>query len=66
MALSREYHGVYGLIASLFLMELFSDFYLTGELIFDPFGVILFITGTFFYLAARLLDKKTSFLEVKK
>jgi hypothetical protein len=62
MALSREYHGVLGLISSLFLVELVSDLYLTGELLFDPFWVITLTVGTLFYLTVRLLDKKTSFL----
>jgi hypothetical protein len=66
MALSREYHGVLGLISSLFMMELVSDFYLTGEFLFDRFWVIARAMGMFFYLTVRLLDKKTSLLEAEK
>jgi protein-S-isoprenylcysteine O-methyltransferase Ste14 len=65
MALFREYHGVYGLISSLFLMELASDFYIAGELRFDPVWAVLFIGGTFFYATTRFLVKKTSFLKPK-
>jgi protein-S-isoprenylcysteine O-methyltransferase Ste14 len=56
MALSREYHGVFGLISALFLMELISDFYLTGEFFFDSFWLITLAIGILFYLTVRLLD----------
>jgi protein-S-isoprenylcysteine O-methyltransferase Ste14 len=65
MALSREYHGVYGLILTLFSMELLSDFHLEGELVLDPFWAAIFTVGTLFYLTIRFLDKKTSFLKLK-
>jgi protein-S-isoprenylcysteine O-methyltransferase Ste14 len=65
MALVREYHGVYGLIASLFLMELASDFYINKELSFDLVWAILFIGGTFFYTTVRFLVRTTSFLKIE-
>jgi protein-S-isoprenylcysteine O-methyltransferase Ste14 len=58
MALFREYHGVYGLILSLFSMELASDFYMGKGLKFDLVWVILLMTGTFFYATVRFLAKK--------
>jgi hypothetical protein len=47
MALFREYHGIYGLISSLFLMEVVGDFYI-HKLRFDLVWVTFFISGTFF------------------
>jgi protein-S-isoprenylcysteine O-methyltransferase Ste14 len=66
MAFSREYHGVYGLISALFLLELLSDFYLEGKLLLDSFWLAVFTVGTLFYLTVRFLDKKTSFLKAEK
>lgn len=65
MALSREYHGVYGLVSTLFLMELLSDYYIHGKLLFDSFWVVIFFTGTLFYVTIRFLDKKTYFLKTE-
>ncbi|MDR1242503.1 MAG: isoprenylcysteine carboxylmethyltransferase family protein [Deltaproteobacteria bacterium] len=63
IALSKEYHGAYGLISSLFLMELASDFCVNKELKFDLVWTSFFISGTFFYMIIRFLVKKTSFLK---
>jgi protein-S-isoprenylcysteine O-methyltransferase Ste14 len=64
MAISREYHGVYGLISTLFLLELLCDVYLEKKLVWDPFWICLFTIGTIFYLTVRFLDKKTSLLKI--
>jgi hypothetical protein len=61
MALSREYHGVFGLISSLFLMELASDFRVNKELSLDLVWAIFFISGTVFYMITRFLVKKRLF-----
>jgi hypothetical protein len=62
MAISREYHGVYGLVSAMFFVEILTDAYLGGPFAPDPFWICLFTACTLFYLAARFLDKKTLFL----
>ncbi|MDR1012136.1 MAG: isoprenylcysteine carboxylmethyltransferase family protein [Opitutaceae bacterium] len=64
MALTREYHGVYGLILAMFLMEFSTDLYLTGHFVLDDFWLGLLAAGTLFYLTVRLLKKKTQILAI--
>jgi protein-S-isoprenylcysteine O-methyltransferase Ste14 len=66
MALSREYHGVYGMIFALFATELITDFYLKGKLVVDLFWAVIFAVGTIFYFTARYLGKKTTFFKVEE
>jgi protein-S-isoprenylcysteine O-methyltransferase Ste14 len=63
-ALAREYHGVYGLLATMFALETLADYYLNGALVSDYFWLGIFIVGTLFYLSVRFLHKRTQFLAV--
>lgn len=60
MALSREYHGLYGLVAAMFLLETLGDFYTRGVFTLDGCWAAIMAAGTAFYLSVRFLVKKTS------
>ena len=64
MALSREYHGVYGLVCVMFFWETLTDLYINDGLMFDTFWKCTFTITTLFYLVVRFLDKKTHFLAI--
>ena len=66
MALFREYHGIYGLIAALTAMEILGDFYLTHTFVLDTFWLVLFSLGTCFYLTVRFLVKCTDVLRIER
>jgi protein-S-isoprenylcysteine O-methyltransferase Ste14 len=63
MALRREYHGVFGVIASLAFLEVLGDYCLTRALVIDSFWLALFAAGSCFYLVCRVLAKRTTILE---
>jgi protein-S-isoprenylcysteine O-methyltransferase Ste14 len=62
-ALSLEFHGLFGLVSALFLLETLSDIAALGRPRLDPVWAGLFAGAALFYLAVRLLVKRTSLLE---
>jgi protein-S-isoprenylcysteine O-methyltransferase Ste14 len=63
MALKREYHGVFGIIIVMTFLEVLGDFYLTKTFVIDDFWLIIFLSGSLFYLICRFLVKRTTILE---
>ncbi len=64
-ALTREYHGVYGLVATLFALEVLGDFYLNHSIVIDRFWLAIFSVATVFYLTVRFLVRRTTLLKVE-
>lgn len=69
--LKREYHSLFGLASSLFLVhciiilfEAFFDLNL-GFIVLEPILTVFFIISALIYLITRVLSKKTKILEVK-
>jgi protein-S-isoprenylcysteine O-methyltransferase Ste14 len=63
--LHREYHGLYGLIASLTILKLVCDVRVNHSVVFDPVWMVLFAVGTSFYLLVRIFVKYTRILHVE-
>jgi len=61
----REYHGFYGLIATLTAMELIGDFIIKRDFTIDMVWGWIFIVSTGFYLFIRYLAKRTGVLYVE-
>jgi protein-S-isoprenylcysteine O-methyltransferase Ste14 len=64
MALSREYHGLYGLVVTLSALEFIADCLLHKTVVVDMAWISVFIAGTAFYLTVRFLVKRTTMLKV--
>jgi protein-S-isoprenylcysteine O-methyltransferase Ste14 len=61
----REYHGVFGLIVALAVLEFISDLCVKHSVIFDPVWIVICTTGAAFYLLVRFLVKCTRVLHVE-
>ena len=63
--LKREYSGFFGFLASMFIVELFGDWIVTGKLHFDLAWLVILAVGLLIYLTLRTLKKKTRLLHVE-
>ena len=64
IVLRREYSGLYGVIASLALLETVGDAVVTGHWIFDRMWVVVFVGTTVLYLGLMALKRRTGMLSV--
>jgi len=61
----REYHGLFGLIAVMTVLEFVSDFFVHRTIVIDSVWVAIFTVGAIFYLVVRFLVKYTGILHVE-
>ncbi|MDR1290830.1 MAG: isoprenylcysteine carboxylmethyltransferase family protein [Planctomycetaceae bacterium] len=61
----REYHGFYGLIATMTAIEHVSEIIINKALVVDPIWISLFAVSTIIYLTVRILAKYTKTLHVE-
>jgi len=64
MVLRREYSGLYGVIASLTLLEAVGNFIVEGRLELDTMWTVLFATTTIVYVVLLSLKRRTRLLAV--
>jgi protein-S-isoprenylcysteine O-methyltransferase Ste14 len=64
-AIKREYQGLFGLVVTLFTIELILEFYLNRSWFVQTMWAGILILNTFLYLFVRILHLKTSFLNVE-
>ncbi|MDR1053924.1 MAG: isoprenylcysteine carboxylmethyltransferase family protein [Planctomycetaceae bacterium] len=61
----REYHGFYGLIAAMTVMEHVGEVVVHKTIVVDPVWVSLFCISTIIYIIVRIIAKCTNFLHVE-
>ncbi|MDR1385903.1 MAG: isoprenylcysteine carboxylmethyltransferase family protein [Planctomycetaceae bacterium] len=61
----REYHGFYGLIIAMTVLEFIGDIIVLQKMTMDWFWGTLFVSGTIIYIVVRILAKKTHYLKVE-
>jgi len=64
-AIKKEYHTFIAIIASFTFIEILSEFFISGKIIFDQMWVIIFFSGTLTYLIIRIIHKKSEILKVQ-
>ena len=63
VALGREYHGFFGVIAAMFILDAVGEFVISGRISFDLLWTAMFLSGALFFVTVRFLRKRTSLLK---
>jgi hypothetical protein len=61
----REYHGFYGLIATMTAIEHVSEIIINKAIVVDPIWISIFAVSTIIYLTIRIFAKYTNKLHVE-
>ena len=64
-ALRKEFHGIFGVIATFFLMDLIGVYSVQRRLVLNSFWIYFFFAGVLFYIIMMILKKKTKILSVE-
>jgi len=64
-ALRKEFHGIFGVIATFFLMDLIGVYSVQKMLVFNQFWIYFFLAGLLFYIIMMILKKRTKILRVE-
>lgn len=63
VALGREYHGLFGVIAAMFILDVAGEAMISRRISFDPLWTAMFLLGALFFVTVRFLKKRTSVLK---
>lgn len=64
-AINREYSTFFAIILTFSLLDVISEFFLNGRLVFDRMWVIMFSFALMIYLIVRIIKKYTTLLKVE-
>jgi len=64
-AINREYSTFFAIIVTFSLLDVISEFFLNGRLVFDRMWIMIFSFGLMIYLIVRIIKKYTTLLKVE-